>query len=111
MTERVQVLDILLDITRKGMRFYEQVAAKCADRALAATYTRMARAKLAVLENFGVAPVEGAAFTTPGSLADSFRSFYESAKPRAIAGDPETLTLLAEREQRLFDALQKEALA
>lgn len=112
MTERVQVLDILLDITRKGMRFYEQAATQCADRALAATFTRIARAKLTLLENFGAPQTDGTgAFSTPGSLSDSFRSFYESAKAQAIAGDPEMLTLLAEREQRLLDALQKEALA
>jgi len=112
MTERLQVLDILLDITRKGMRFYEQAAAKTSDRALAATFTRIARAKLALLENFGAAPLpEGTGtFTTPGSLSDTFKNFYESIKNRVIAGDELALEQLADREKRLFDAISADAL-
>jgi len=112
MTERLQVLDILLDISRKGMRFYEQAAAKTSDRALAATFTRLARAKLALLENLGASPLpEGTGtFTTPGSLSDTFRNFYESIRNRVIAGDEHALEQLADREQRLFDAISTDAL-
>ena len=113
MTDRLQVLDILLDITRKGMRFYEQAAAKTSDRALAATFTRIARAKLALLENFGASPLpEGTGtFTTPGSLSDTFKNFYESMRNRVISGDELALEQLADREKRLFDAISTDALA
>jgi uncharacterized protein (TIGR02284 family) len=113
MTDRLQVLDILLDITRKGMRFYEQAAAKTSDRALAATFTRIARAKLALLENLGGAalPEGTGTFTTPGSLSDTFRNFYESIRNRVHAGDEFALEQLADREKRLFDAIQTDALA
>jgi uncharacterized protein (TIGR02284 family) len=110
MGHKNEVLDMLVDVSRYGARFYEQAAAKVEDRTLKALFARMAQAKQAVAVNFSSQADDGRERLAPaGSLLGEFQRRYAEIRSRLSSGGYGYLDQLLHIEQELVKALAKAA--
>ena len=103
-----EVLDMLVEITRYGARFYEQSAERAQDRALKALFLRMADAKHALVRNFtGADDAPRQPLAASGSLLGEYQRQYAELRTRIGTGQP-YLAGLAHLEEQLAKALDKQ---
>jgi len=105
-TQRDEVLDMLIEISRYGARFYEQSAERVQDRPLKALFLRMAEAKHALVRNFSSSEDAGR-LAAAGSLVGEFQRRYAELRTRIGSGQP-YVPALAQLEQQLLKALDKQ---
>ena len=107
-TKRDEVLDMLIEISRYGARFYEQSAERVQERPLKALFLRMAEAKQALVRNFTTTEDAGRErLAAAGSLVGEFQRNYADIRTRIGSGQP-YLPLLAKLEQQLLKAIDKQ---
>jgi uncharacterized protein (TIGR02284 family) len=104
-----EVLDMLVEISRYGARFYDQTAERVQDRGLKSLFMRMAEAKHALVRNFSSSDdASKQPLAAPGSLLGEYQRQYSELRTRIGTGQA-YLAGLAHLEQQLLKALEKQA--
>ena len=102
-----EVLDMLIDISRYGARFYDQSAERVSERPLKSLFKRIADAKHALVRNFSSADRPGQqTLAAPGSLLGEYQRQYSELRTRVGAGTA-YLGALAHLEGQLMKAIEK----
>src|SRR5438045_8731693 len=82
-----EVLDMLVEITRYGARFYDQSAERVNDRGLKSLFMRIAEAKHALVRNFtGADEASRAPLAASGSLLGASQRQYAEIRDRIGSG-------------------------
>ena len=102
-----EVLDMLVDISRYGARFYDQSAERVTDRSLKALFTRMAEAKHALVRNFSTSDAAAQPLAASGSLLGEYQRQYAELRTRIGAGSA-YIPALAHLETQLLKAIDKQ---
>ena len=103
-----EVLDMLVEITRYGARFYDQSAERVNDRGLKSLFMRIAEAKHALVRNFtGADDAARAPLAASGSLLGEYQRQYAEIRTRIGSGQ-NYLAGLAHLEEQLLKAIDKQ---
>jgi len=103
-----EVLDMLVEITRYGARFYDQSAERVQDRGLKSLFLRLALAKHALVRNFtGADDERKAPLAAAGSLLGEYQRQYAELRTRIGSGQ-NYLGGLAHLEQQLIKAIDRQ---
>jgi uncharacterized protein (TIGR02284 family) len=103
-----EVLDMLIDISRYGARFYDQSAERVEERSLKMLFKRMADAKHALVRNFSTSDGAGRqTLAAAGSLLGEYQRQYAELRTRIGAGNA-YVSALAHLETQLLKAIDKQ---
>jgi uncharacterized protein (TIGR02284 family) len=110
MTDKTKALNSLIEISRDGMKFYQEAANKIDDASLKALFMRMAQAKASLVQDLsGEVRIAGEKPAEHGTLVGEFQKLY--GEIRAKLGDKRYgfVAELEQMEDRLLRAFEKTA--